>query len=64
QFQTFLDIFANPDSHYKDVTVLGATDQELVDDFGQRWQSGEIDDLQAGLEALAEQIDAELAQVD
>lgn len=64
QFQTFLDIFANPDSHYKETTVLGATDQELVGEFAERWQAGEVDDLQAGLEELAQQIDDEMAQAE
>jgi multiple sugar transport system substrate-binding protein len=62
QFQTFLDIFANPDSHYKDTSVVGASDQELLGAFAERWQAGEIDDLQAGLEDVARQIDDEVAQ--
>ncbi len=62
QFQTFLEIFANPDSHYKDTSVVGATDQELVTAFAERWQAGEVDDLQAGLEDVAQQIDDEVAQ--
>jgi multiple sugar transport system substrate-binding protein len=64
QFQTFLDIFANPDSTYKDTTVLGATDQELVGAFAEKWQAGEVGDLQAGLEDLAQQIDDEAAQAE
>jgi len=62
QFHTFLDIFANPDSRYKDTSVVGATDQELVAEFAERWQAGEVKDLQAGLEKLAQQIDDEVAQ--
>ncbi|HKA85526.1 MAG TPA: extracellular solute-binding protein [Acidimicrobiales bacterium] len=62
QFQTFLDIFANPDSHYKETSVVGATDQELLEAFAERWQAGEIDDLQAGLEDVAQQIDDEVSQ--
>jgi multiple sugar transport system substrate-binding protein len=62
QFQTFLDIFANPDSHYKETSVVGATDQELVTAFAERWQAGEVDDLQAGLEDVAQQIDDEVSQ--
>lgn len=62
QFQTFLDIFANPDSHYKDTSLVGATDQELVAAFAEKWQAGEVDDLQAALEDVAQQIDDEVAQ--
>jgi multiple sugar transport system substrate-binding protein len=62
QFQTFLDIFANPDSHYKDTSVVGATDQELLAAFAERWQAGEVNDLQAGLEDVAQQIDDEVSQ--
>lgn len=62
QFQTFLDIFANEASHYKDTSVLGATDQELVAEFAERWQAGEVDDLQAALEEVAQNIDDEVEQ--
>jgi multiple sugar transport system substrate-binding protein len=62
QFKTFLDIFANPLSHYKQSSVIGSTDQNLVSDFAQKWQAGSVADLQAGLQKTAEQIDNELAQ--
>ncbi len=62
QFDTFLDIFANPDSHYKQTSVLGATDQDLVANFGEDWQAGDVSDLGSGLEDLSQQIDDQLAQ--
>jgi multiple sugar transport system substrate-binding protein len=61
QFQTFLDVFAHPGSHYKQTSEIGTADQDLVSNFGEDWQSGDVADLQAGLEATAEQIDNELA---
>ncbi len=61
QFQTFLDIFGDPGSHYKQTSEIGTADQDLVEDFGADWQAGDVPDLQAGLEELAQQIDDELA---
>ncbi|MEO8475661.1 MAG: extracellular solute-binding protein [Actinomycetota bacterium] len=62
QFQTFLDIFANPSSHYKETSAIGSLDQDLVGGFLEKWQQGKVTDLQAGLDQVAEQINAELAQ--
>jgi multiple sugar transport system substrate-binding protein len=61
QFQTFLDVFAHDGSHYKQTSEIGTADQDLVSNFGEDWQSGDVADLQAGLQATAEQIDNELA---
>ena len=60
QFQTFLDIFGNPGSHYKDMSIIGSTDQNLLGDFAERWQAGDVADLQAGLQAVAQQINDEI----
>jgi multiple sugar transport system substrate-binding protein len=62
QFQTFLDILANPGSHYKQVSTLGAQDQDLVAAFAERWQDGQVTDLDAALQVVAQQIDDQLAQ--
>ena len=62
QFDTFLDVFSNPNSHYKDMTVLGSADQDLLSSFAAKWQSGRITDLEAGLAEVAQQIDDQLAQ--
>ena len=62
QFDTFLDVFADPGSHYKQTSVLGATDQDLVSAFGEDWQAGDVADLDAGLQDLAQQLDDQLAQ--
>jgi multiple sugar transport system substrate-binding protein len=61
QFQTFLDVFADQGSHYKQTSEIGTTDQDLVEAFGADWQAGDVSDLQAGLQSTAEQIDNELA---
>ena len=42
QFDTFLDVFSNPNSHYKDMSVLGSADQDLLASFAAKWQSGKI----------------------
>jgi len=61
QFQTFLDVFADQGSHYKQTSEIGTADQDLVSNFGEDWQAGDVSDLQAGLQSTAEQIDNELA---
>ena len=62
QFDTFLDVFSNPNSHYKDMSILGSADQDLLASFAAKWQAGLITDLEAGLAEVAQQIDDQLAQ--
>lgn len=62
QFQTFLDIFQNANSEYKGNTVIGSADQDLFTTFLDKWQSGKANDLQGGLQDVAGQIDAQVAQ--
>ena len=62
QFQTFLDIFGNQGSHYKQINEIGTTDQDLVEAFGADWQAGDVSDLQGGLEQLNQQVNDELEQ--
>jgi multiple sugar transport system substrate-binding protein len=56
-FKTFLDIFANPNSAYKPLTVVGDADQSLFANFIGRWQAGKVSDLESGLQQVAKQID-------
>jgi multiple sugar transport system substrate-binding protein len=62
QFQTFLDILANPASHYKESSPIGQADQDLVAAFFAEWQAGDVQNLQSALEDVAQQIDDQLAQ--
>jgi multiple sugar transport system substrate-binding protein len=62
QFDTFLEVFSDPNSHYKDMSVLGSADQDLLSSFAAKWQSGRITNLEAGLADVAKQIDDQLAQ--
>jgi multiple sugar transport system substrate-binding protein len=62
QFQTFLDIFAHPGSHWKQVSVLGVADQDAVEAFADDWQAGDATDLNAGLAQTATRLDDLLAQ--
>jgi multiple sugar transport system substrate-binding protein len=61
QFQTFLDVFGNEYSHYKDMAIIGSADQNLLGDFAEDWQVGDVSDLQTGLEQVAQQIDDQIA---
>jgi multiple sugar transport system substrate-binding protein len=62
QFQTFLDIFKNPDSHYKEPSAIGAADQNILTAWADRWEAGKETDLDAGLASVAQQINDQLAQ--
>lgn len=61
-FETFLNIYQNPDSSFPPTTSAGAAWQGLVDDLAQKWQAGKVSDLSAGLQQTAEQINRQLAQ--
>jgi len=62
QFRTFLDIFSNAGSHYKQTTDIGTADQDLVEEFGADWQAGDVSDLQAGLAEYNQRLNDELEQ--
>jgi multiple sugar transport system substrate-binding protein len=59
QFQTFLDIFSNPASHYKETTAIGDGDQAVIASVFEDWQAGKIDDadLQGRLDSAAQEVD-------
>ena len=56
-FKTFLDIFANPKSGFKELTPIGDGDQTLWSAFVDKWEAGNVPDLAGGLQGLATQID-------
>ncbi|MET0725707.1 MAG: extracellular solute-binding protein [Leifsonia sp.] len=62
-FQTFLDIMANPKSDTTPPSPLGAGYQQTFQDFWNTYQNGSVDDLQAGLDDVDKQIDDQLALV-
>ena len=62
QFQTFLDIYANPASTYKGTTLVGSEDVNIFQAFLEKWQTGQVTDVHGGLEDTASQIDAVVAQ--
>jgi multiple sugar transport system substrate-binding protein len=62
QFKTFLDMFADPNSHYKEPSAIGASDQTILAAFAADWQVGKQTDLTAGLQSAAKQINDQLAQ--
>ena len=59
-FATFLHIFANPNSRYKQITTLGLTDATLFGTLADKYLAGKISDLQTALQKLATQIDNQL----
>ena len=59
-FNIFLDIFANPNTRTTPITLVGSANQDLVDSFVTKYQAGKVEDLEAGLADLDQQIDAQL----
>ncbi len=56
-FKTFLDIFANPNSGYKQITPVGTYDADTLATYLQKYMAGHGGDLQQGLQGVADQID-------
>jgi multiple sugar transport system substrate-binding protein len=61
-FATFLKIFANPKSTTSPITAVGNAYGTIIQTFTVKEQAGKVDDVQAGLENVDKQIDAQLAQ--
>jgi multiple sugar transport system substrate-binding protein len=61
-FAPFLKIIGNPHSTTAPITEAGAAYQDLMQAFAVKYQAGHVKDLQAGLENLDKQIDAQLEQ--
>ncbi|MFC7305480.1 ABC transporter substrate-binding protein [Streptomyces monticola] len=62
RFKTFLDIAQHPDSNTSDGAVNGITYQMSLQNFGYEVEKGAVQDIQAGLEKTAEEIDTDIAQ--
>lgn len=62
QFQTFLDMFGNPLSHYKPTTPIGDGDQTAIGSVLEDWQVGKVGDPQAALQQAAEEVNNLLAE--
>lgn len=56
-FSTFLKIFANAHSGYKQITPLGTADGDLFAAFVDKYFAGNVSNLQKGLQGVASQID-------
>jgi multiple sugar transport system substrate-binding protein len=56
-FATFVQVFANPNSSYKEITPLGTADVNILSDVINRYEAGQVADLHAALQKAATQID-------
>ena len=56
-FDTFLKIFANPHSGFKQITPIGTADEDLISAFIDKYLAGTVPNLRAGLQSVAQQID-------
>ena len=61
-FATFLTIFANPKSSTSPIVASGASYTNLVANFAEKWQAGQVKDVTSGLRTLDKQLDAQVAQ--
>jgi multiple sugar transport system substrate-binding protein len=61
-FQTFLDVFADPNTLTTPITRIGAANQETFQSFISKYISGSKKDLEGGLANVDKQIDAQLKQ--
>lgn len=57
RFANFMNIFKNPNSSFKQLSPQGSADVDLFSQFVSEWQQGQVPDLQAGLDKVAQQID-------
>jgi multiple sugar transport system substrate-binding protein len=64
QFQTFLDIMANPNSMTTPPSKVGAGYQQAMGDYWNRWQQGDGGDLAAGLAGVDKAINDSLSLVE
>jgi multiple sugar transport system substrate-binding protein len=62
QFQTFLDMFSNPDSDYRPTTAIGDGLATYLDQFAEGWQAGKESDLGSSLQTVADQTKTDLDQ--
>jgi len=63
-FETFVKMYANPNTVTTPVTAAGSANQELFNSFVDKWQAGRVSDLEGGLKAVDKQIDAQLANAE
>jgi multiple sugar transport system substrate-binding protein len=61
RFQTFVKIFTDPHTATNPLVASGDANQLAVSAFAAKWEAGKVPDLQAGLQAVDKQIDAQLA---
>ena len=62
QFAVFLKIFSHPRSLFPPLTPAGQEYTNIMGDFVQKWQAGQVPNLQQGLKQTATQMNASLQQ--
>jgi multiple sugar transport system substrate-binding protein len=58
-FQTFLKIFTNPHTATNPLVASGDADQLLLHTFIEKWEAGQVGNLQSGLQGVDKEIDAQ-----
>jgi len=62
QFQTFMDVFANPNSGWAPTTAIGLEIGDQLGQFAQKWETGATTDLTGGLQQAQDETNDALAQ--
>jgi len=62
EFKVFIDMFKNPNSVHMPSTAIGPALEETMSSFMQKWQSGSVRDLTAGLQRVDQDINGQLKQ--
>lgn len=62
EFKTFIDIAQHPKSSTTPANVDGGAYQVTFQDFGYQYEAGKVNDLKAGLQKTAQQIDTDIAK--
>jgi multiple sugar transport system substrate-binding protein len=62
QFNTFMEVFQNPNSGWAPTTPIGTDIETYIGQFMEKWQAGKTTDLQGGLQAAADQTNQALDQ--
>ncbi len=63
EFDTFLKVFANPNTATDPITAIGSANQEMLQSFQSKWEDGSVPEsgLVSGLKNVDSQINAQVA---
>ena len=60
KFVTFMNMFKNPNSHFYPLTTAGTSAADALGSLTDKWEAGQVPDLQKGLQQLDDQVNSQL----